>query len=358
MTRTVLLGVVVAASLVVSLLGMPAVLVFVFSCAALIPLAAVMGDATEEISVSRGPVVGGLLNATFGNATELLVAVAAIRAGGPLLEMVKASITGSIIGNLLLVLGAAIVAGGLRRQTMSLNVKSAAVMTSMMMLAVVGLVVPAVFAAVRPRASGALLEGLSLAVAAVLMLVYVLGLVFSLGTHRQVFVPCTVSNERADGPSLPRVGQWGTAGPVLKLAGATALVALESEWLTGAMSVLVRSLHLSPVFLGAVVIAVVGNAAEHVVAIKMARGGQLDLAFQVACGSSTQIALFVAPLLVFVSLLLGRPLNLLFTAFEVIAIVLSVVIVSTIASDGETNWFEGAQLLGVYGILCIAFYCL
>jgi Ca2+:H+ antiporter len=328
------------------------VITFVVGAGALIPLAAILGKATEEVAMRQGPAIGGLLNATFGNATELILAIMSIRAGGALLEMVKASITGSIIGNLLLVLGASIVAGGVRYKTMSINPRGAGMATSMMMLAVIGLVVPAVFARVKPEASSALLEQMSLAVAAILMLIYILGLIFSLGTHRHIFNPDDTSDETPEAP------EWSMTRAVAVLLICTALVVVESDIVVDAVQELIEAFHLSPLFLGAVVIAIVGNAAEHAVAIMVARRGHMELAFQIACGSSTQVALFVAPFLVFCSLLMGRPLNLLFTIFEVLSIVVSVVIVAMISSDGETNWFEGAQLLGVYAILCVAFYAL
>lgn len=327
--------------------------VFVLAAAAIIPLAGILGKATEEIAMRMGPAMGGLLNATFGNATELILAIISIRAGGPLLDMVKASITGSIIGNLLLVLGVAIVAGGMRYKTMAINPRAAGMSSAMMMLAVVGLVVPAVFAHVKPDANEVLLENMSLAVSAILMVVYVLGLVFAFGTHKHIFNPD--GNAEGEGGEAP---EWSLGVAWSVLLGATLLVVLESELLVGAVEHLIESLHLSPVFLGAVVIAIVGNAAEHAVAVMVARRGRMELAFQIACGSSTQIALFVAPFLVFVSLAMGQPMNLLFTVFEVLAILASVVLVSMISQDGETNWLEGTQLLAVYGILCVAFYYL
>lgn len=352
MTRSfIVTAIFIVLSVIAHLAHWSAMLMFVVAAAAIIPLAGILGKATEEVAMRQGPAIGGLLNATFGNATELILALMSIHAGGALLEMVKASITGSIVGNLLLVLGAAIVAGGLKYKTMAINPRSAGMATSQMMLAVIGLVVPAVFARVKPGASVQLLENLSLAVAAILMLMYVLGLIFSLGTHRHIF-----TIEEAEGES--QTPEWSMAKAITVLLVATGLVVLESDFLVDAVEQLIESLHLSPIFLGAVVIAIVGNAAEHAVAVMVARRGGMELAFQIACGSSTQVALFVAPFLVFASLLMGRPLNLLFTLFEVLAIVVSVVIVSMISADGETNWFEGAQLLGVYAILCVAFYYL
>lgn len=352
MRTYVITALLVVSSLVGHLVHADARLVFVLSAGAIIPLAGILGKATEEISMRQGPAVGGLLNATFGNATELILALVSIRAGGALLDMVKASITGAIIGNLLLVLGVAIVAGGLRYKSLSINPRAAGMASSMMMLAVVGLVVPAVFARVKPDANEVLLENMSLAVSAVLMLIYALGLVFAFGTHRHIFNPECGDDEEQEQP------EWSMAKAITVLLVVTGLVVMESELLVDAVQVLIEALHLSPVFLGAVVIAIVGNAAEHAVAVIVARRGRMELAFQIACGSSTQIALFVAPFLVFASLLMGQPINLLFTVFEVLSIIASVVLVSIISQDGETNWFEGAQLLAVYAILCVAFYYL
>lgn len=351
MRTYIVTGILVVLSIMAHFMHWDVKATFVISAAAIIPLAGILGKATEEIAMRLGPAMGGLLNATFGNATELILAIISIRAGGPLLEMVKASITGSIIGNLLLVLGLAIVAGGLRYPTMAINPRAAGMSSSMMMLAAVGLVVPATFAAVKPNANADLLENMSLAVAGILMLLYVLGLIFAFGTHKHIF------NAENDGEGGEEP-EWSMGKAWAVLIGVTLLVVMESEFLVGAVESLIESLHLSPVFLGAVIIAIVGNAAEHGVAVLVARRGRMELAFQIACGSSTQIALFVAPFLVFVSLAMGQPMNLLFHGFEVLAILASVFIVSMISQDGETNWLEGSQLLAVYGILCVAFYYL
>lgn len=335
-------------SIVSAAAHMPPAIVFVVSCAALVPLAGILGKATEEVAKRQGPAIGGLLNATFGNATELILALMALQKGGVLVDMVKASITGSIIGNLLLVLGAAIFAGGLRYKSLPIHPASAGMGSSMMLIAVIGLVVPAVFHAGKPDAHPTLLVNMSLLVAAVLMGIYMLGLLFSLGTHRHVF---TVEDEA-------EVPDWPMSRAIAVLLVATGLVVLESEIVVHAVERLVEAFNLSVVFLGAVVIAVVGNAAEHAVAIVVARKGKMDLAFQIASGSSAQVALFVAPFLVFAGWFMGKPMDLLFTPFEVAAVVVSVLIVNSITSDGETNWFEGVLLLGVYTILAVAFYYL
>lgn len=344
----VVAGILVILSLIASLAHAGPIPLFIISCVTLVPLAGILGKATEEVAKRQGPAIGGLLNATFGNATELILALMALQKGGALVEMVKASITGSIIGNLLLVLGAAIFFGGLRYKSLPLHPASAGMGSSMMLIAVIGLVVPAVYSAGKPNAHPTLLINLSLLVAGVLITVYLLGLLFSLVTHRHVF---TIEDE-------PEVPDWPLGRAVTVLLVATGLVIMESELLVHAVEQLVESFHLSVVFLGAVVVAIVGNAAEHAVAIIVARKGKMDLAFQIASGSSAQVALFVAPFLVFASYLMGKPMDLLFTPFEVAAVIVSVLIVNTITSDGETNWFEGVQLLGVYALLAVAFFYL
>ena len=348
MTTYISAAVLIILSLVAAVLHMAPALVFVISCAALIPLAGILGKATEEVAKRQGPAIGGLLNATFGNATELIVALMALTKGGVLVDMVKASITGSIIGNLLLVLGAAIFFGGLRYKSLTLHPAATGMGSSLMLIAVIGLVVPAVFHASKPDAHPVLLQNMSLLVAGVLMGVYLLGLLFSLKTHRHVF---TIEDE-------PEVPDWPLSRAVVVLLVTTALVVLQSEIVVHAVEQLVAVFNLSVVFLGAVVIAVVGNAAEHAVAILMARKGKMDLAFQIASGSSSQVALFVAPFLVFAGAVMGKPMDLLFTPFEVAAVVVSVLIVNAITADGETNWFEGVLLLGVYAILAVVFYYL
>jgi Ca2+:H+ antiporter len=320
----------------------PPLAVFLVSGVAVIPLAATMGEATETLARRTGPAVGGLLNATFGNAAELILAIVALRAG--LLDLVKASLTGSILGNLLLILGLSLVAGGTRRPVLTFNRTAAGMSAAMLLLAVVGLVMPALFAATHPVADAATTIHLSEGVAVVLGVTYAAGLVFSLVTHRELF------GAGAHG---------GGAGPgagkaVAVLAGATVLVALQSEILVHATEQVVVRLGWSEIFLGLMIIPLIGNAAEHATAVVAARKGDTDLALTIALGSSTQIALFVAPLLVLVGVLLGQPMQLVFTSFEIVALGLAALIVNVIALDGESHWFEGAQLLAVYAILAIA----
>ena len=336
--------VLVPAAIILDGVHASAALVF-FACAlAIIPLAHKMGLATEEVAARTGPTFGGLMNATFGNAAELIIGIFALRAG--LIDLVKASLTGSIIGNLLLILGLSITFGGLRYQTQSFNRQAAGMSASLLALATVGLVVPALFDSTHPRGSAVALERLSIAVAILLMAVYLLSLLFSLKTHRQLF--------RAEGEREPP--KWSLKRSLVTLAVATALIAWLSEILVAVTEETIAQLGVSEIFLGVIIIPLVGNAAEHGAAVMMAAKNKMDLAFSIAVGSSTQIALFVAPLFVFISLALGTPMNLAFTAFEVVAVALGVGVVTVISLDGESNWLEGAQLLAVYSILAAAFF--
>lgn len=332
-------------SWVLAWLGAPALAVFVACGIAILPLAAEMGTATEAVSARSGPAVGGLLNATFGNAAELIVAVVALRAG--LVGLVKASLVGSILGNLLLILGLSLVAGGLRRPTLTFNRTAAGTSGAMLLLAVAALVIPALFVLVHPAARPEETLRLSEGVAVVLVLTYGASLVFSLVTHRQLFGEGGGAHLQADAAYAPKVA-------LAILGVATAFVALESELLVRATETLVQRIGLSELFLGLIVIPLIGNAAEHATAVVVARRGQTDLALHIALGSSTQVALFVAPLLVGVGVLLGQPMSLVFTGFEVIALGFASLIVTVIALDGESNWFEGAQLLALYALVALA----
>ncbi len=319
---------------------------FAVSCLAIIPLAGVLGDATEELAGRMGPIGGGLLSGTLGNATELIIAILALRAGH--VEVVKASITGSIIGNLLLVLGLAIVAGGMRREKQSFERTNAGVNTSMLLLAVAGLVMPAVFdLAVHGSLSQeyADVQRLSLWTAGVLILTYFASFVFSFKTHKHLFV----AEDHSKGTMKQKTA-------VFLLVAATLLIAFASEVLVGQIEYATRALGLTELFVGVIVVAVVGNAAEHSAAVFAAMKNKMDLSLTIAVGSSVQIALLVAPVLVFASHALGHPMALVFNPFEIAATFLSVLIVAHIAADGETNWFEGAQLLALYVILAIAFF--
>ena len=337
------------------------VAVFVLAGLAIIPLAGILGQATERLASRFGAGVGGLLNATFGNAAELIISIAALRAG--LYDVVKASLTGSIIGNVLLVLGLAIVAGGARRERQTFDRAAAAVGSTLLALAAVGLVVPALFhlfaeraverAALDAASEAALEQGLSLEIAVVLFAAYLLSLWFSLRTHRHLYAG------QMHPPGAPTTRHRSAIHPGLTLLLATALIAWMSELLVGTVGAATVSLGLSPVFVGVIVVATVGNAAEHSTAVLVAMKNQMDLAFHVAIGSSIQIALFVAPLLVFLSHLMpAGPMDLRFTPLEVVAVAIAVAVVNLVAQDGESNWLEGTLLLAVYLILALAFYFL
>jgi len=334
-------------------------LVFGFAALAIVPLAGLMGEATERLAHRLGAGVGGLLNATFGNAAELIIALVALQRG--LYGVVKASLTGSIVGNALLVLGLACFVGGLGRERQRFDRAAASASATLLALAAIALVLPAMFhvvtqgAVARQTLSTArerLLErGLALEIAIVLFVVYALYLLFSLRTHRHLYA--------GSGHGRPAGPAGSPARSVITLLAATALIAWMSELLVGAVEAASHALGLTEVFVGVIVVAVIGNAAEHSTAVMAARKDQMDLAMNIAIGSSIQIALFVAPLLVFASHLMpGGPMNLTFSPFEVLAVGLAVGVVALVSHDGESNWLEGAMLLAVYLLLGIAFYFL
>jgi Ca2+:H+ antiporter len=347
-----LLLIFVPIAIVLEIMHVDPVWIFVASAAAIIPLAGLMGKATEHLAEHVGAGLGGLLNATFGNAAELIIAFMALRAG--LLDVVKASITGSIIGNVLLVLGLSVIAGGVKYQTQTFNRTAAGLGATLLALSAVGLVVPAIFHFVVRGNPNAHEQELSLEIAIVLFITYVLSLVFALKTHSHLYVgEATHEGEEALG-----VETWSQGKSVLVLLVATVFVALMSEFLVGAVEHTAHTFGMTGVFVGVIIVAIVGNAAEHSTAVLMAMKNKMDLAINIAVGSSIQIALFVAPVLVFAGYLVGQPMNLLFTTFEVVAVAISVGVVSLISMDGESNWMEGVQLLAVYVILAIAFYFL
>ena len=335
---------------------------FAFAALAIVPLAGMMGGATERIADRLGAGIGGLLNATFGNAAELIIALVALSRGYH--DVVKASLTGSIIGNVLLVLGVSIVAGGARREKQLFDRTSATAGSTLLALAAIGLIVPAMFhlatqaalhhAAITEAREMALEQNLSLEISVVLFIAYLLSLLFSLRTHRHLYRDQpreAAAGIRARDPQVRRA--------VVTLVVATALIAWMSEMLVGAVEEASHTLGLTRVFVGVIVVAIIGNAAEHSTAVLMAIKNRMDLALNIAIGSSIQIALFVAPLLVFVSYgTRGGPMDLRFSPFEVLAVFIAVGTVNLVAQDGESNWLEGALLLAVYLVLGIAFYFL
>jgi Ca2+:H+ antiporter len=331
--------------------------IFFAAALGIIPTAALMGIATEELAARSGPGIGGLLNVTFGNAPELIIALFALGSG--LHEVVKASIIGSILGNILLVLGGAMFVGGIGRDRQHFNATAANVQSLMLFLAAAALVMPAVFELVEgsglPSVAaervdyGSTVEHLSLAVAIVLIGVYVAGLLFSLKTHRAIFNP---PDEQAEETAF----NWSARRSVLMLAIAGVAVGVMSEVLVGSIADASESIGLSEFFIGAVVVAIVGNAAEHWVALLVAYKNKMNLAVNIAIGSSAQVALFVAPVLVLASFVLGPvPMPAVFNGFEVAAMLLAVLIANYVTHEGESTWFEGVQLLAVYLIFVLAF---
>jgi len=336
-------------------LGWAPPVIFLMACLAITPLAGLMGRSTEVLADKLGTGMGGLLNATFGNACELLIALSALKAG--LIDVVKASITGSIIGNVLLVMGAAMLAGGFKYKTQTFNRTAATTSSTLLALAAICLVVPAVFH-YYGRQSGQITPGeehnLALAIALVQFTVYLLSLYFSLATHKNLYV------REVDEEVEEAIGteHWGVKTSIIVLAVSTVLVALLAEMLVQQVEATAQAVGLTHMFIGVIVVAIIGNAAEHSTAILMAMKNKMDLGINIALGSSTQIALFVAPVIVFASFIIGRPMDLCFTEFEVMAVVVSVIILPFVTFDGECNWMEGVQLLAVYLILGATFFFL
>jgi Ca2+:H+ antiporter len=332
------------------------ILVFAAALLALLPLSASIGRATETLAERLGGGIGGLLNATFGNAAELIIGIFALREG--LIDLVKASLTGSIIGNILLVFGLSAFVGGLNRPVQRFNRTAAGLGTTMLLLSAIGLIVPAVFHYVARGAAPDL--KLDTEIAVVLLLTYCASLVFMFRTHRSLYSRPPEYDESGSA-AADDAGDSGkrVRGAVLALLAATAGVAVVSEVLVSAVSATARDLGMTELFVGVIIVALVGNAAEHYSAIVMAARDQMDAAISIAVGSSTQIALFVAPLLVLLSFVIGpRPMDLLFSVFELVAIAVAVLSIAFIAHDGETHWMEGVQLLAVYVILALGFFFL
>ena len=332
--------------------------IFICSALGVIPTAALMGQATEQLAARSGPGIGGFLNVTFGNAPEIIIALFALHEG--LQEVVKASLVGSILGNILLVMGAAMLVGGRKRERQTFDRTAANVQALMLMLAAAALAMPAIFQLVgggglpKPAAKsvdfGGDVEHLSIAVAVVLLITYFFGLLFSLKTHRGLFNPPGVAEEHEGEP-------WSVRKAVTMLAIAGIAVGVMSEILVGSITEASESIGLSPFFVGIIVVAIVGNAAEHWVAIYFAARDKMDLSVNIAIGSSAQIALFAAPVLVLVSLFLGPfPMALVFNGLELGALFLAILIAQAVTHEGESTWFEGFQLLSVYAVLGLTFY--
>ena len=351
------LGIFIPVAVVLEIVHASPVLIFSAAALAVIPTAAVMGEATEAIASRTGPGIGGLLNVTFGNAPELIIAFFALLEG--LQEVVKASIVGSIIGNILLVLGAAMLVGGWNRDKQEFSRTAATAQSAMLLLALAALILPAAFQLIHggglpgvgeERVNfGSDLEKLSFGVSIVLLLSYVGGLIFSLKTHRRVFNPFEEGGEEEH--------HWSTRTAVIALAVSAVLVGLMSEILVGSISEASEDIGLSEFFVGVFIVAIVGNAAEHWVAVLVAAKDKMDLAVNIAIGSSAQIALFVAPVLVLASFVVGpEPMALVFNGYELGALLFAVLIANFLTQDGESNWFEGVQLLALYAVFGLVFY--
>lgn len=327
-------------------------LIFLSAALAILPLAGLMGQATEQLAVRLGSTVGGLLNATFGNATELIIAFFALSAGK--LEVVKASIVGSVLGNLLLVMGLAVLLGGLKYPQQRFNVRSAGTVASLLTVSVLALMIPTIFDLTARRAAPAdivrLDVNVSEAAAFVLLLLYLGYLYFTLRTHRDLLSTADEGHDEHDGPL------WSVSRAVGLLLAATVAVAFMSEFLVGTLDEATASLGLSEFFVGLILIPIIGNAAEHAAAVLFALRNKMDLSMTISLGSTVQVALLVAPLLVLAGLVVGQPMNLVVTPLELVAVGAGVVIANSVARDGETNWFEGLLLLGVYVILAFAVF--
>ncbi len=334
-------------TLTAQLLGWPPVAVFALAALGIVPLASYIGEATEDLAAYTNPRIGALLNATLGNAAELIITITAVQAG--LLELVKASITGSIIGNLLLVLGFAMAVGGARYGTQKFNKRNASRNAILLVLAVITLIVPSVFSQTISQTGNGNVEALSIGVAVIMLLLYGLGLFDASRTQE---TPLSYKLPRSEEPAR------ALSQSVIILILSTLGVAWLSEALVHVAEAVITGLGVSEFFLGIILVPLIGNVAEHLVSVQMALKNKMDLSTEIAISSSLQIALFVAPLLVFISLLLGHPLQLIFNQFELLALLTAVVIAALVSSDGESTWLEGAGLLAIYLILGLAFFLL
>lgn len=347
-------------AIVAELLGWNPLLVFIFSGLAMVPLAGLMGESTEALAVHTGPRLGGLLNATLGNAAELIITVMAIREGilNPainehMLELVRASLTGSVMGNILLVLGLSVLIGGLRHGTQKFDRTHAGTNATMLLLAVAALVIPSIFSHSIEVVNHDAVEYLSLGVAGVMILLYVLALVHQLRNP---------SNHTVEDDEYSAAEQeaphWSVPKALIVLLIATAAIVWMSELLVGTVEHVVLEIGITEFFLGIIIVPLIGNVAEHLVAVTVAAKNKMELSLAISVGSSLQIALFVAPLLVFISLLMGNPLTLVFNQFELIALMAATLIAGLVSLDGESNWLEGAMLLAIYVIIALAFFWL
>jgi Ca2+:H+ antiporter len=335
--------------------GADHLVLFAVAIVALVPLAKLIGDSTEHLAVHYGATVGSLLNVTFGNAAEIIIAVVAINAG--LFDLVKASITGSILGNILLIFGLSIVAAGFKHKEQRFNRENVGFQSSMLFLAIIGLAVPTILASTMMASSPAdqaKVQVLSDALAIILLAVYILGIVFTFFTHKHLFVPPPVEDGQQE--IEEHHSQWSKKKSFILLAASMVGVIVVSEILVGSVEATGKQLGFGELFVGAVIVGIVGNAAEHSSAIMLARKNKIELSIGIAAGSGTQIALFVVPILVIAGIAMGQPFTLVFTLFELATIFLAAIILNLIVHDGKSNWFEGMMLTAVYLIIAIGFF--
>jgi len=332
-------------TVVASAMSLPSVIVLVLACLGLVPFAGLIGRATDSISEHVGPTLGGLINATFGNAPELIIGVLAVRAG--LLDVVKATITGSIISNILLVLGMSMLVGGVNRGEQVFNKNTASSSATLLTFMAICLIVPSMALGSGDHPARAV--NLSIVLSCILLVLYALGLFFSLGTHKHLFVPESSSEDGgAD-------AEWSVKKALAVLLFATLAVVFLSEQIVNTVESAASSMHISPVFIGVILLAIVGNAAEHYSAVAMARKNKMDLSINIALGSALQIAMVVAPVMVLAGVAFGQPMTLLFSLLEIGSVVASITVLKLVVEDGKSNWLEGAALLSLYGVLATCF---
>ena len=342
------------------------IIIFVIAAIALIPLAKLIGDSTEHLSIHYGASLGSLLNVTFGNAAEIIIAIVAINAG--LLDLVKASISGAILGNILLIFGLSILAGGFKYKEQFFNRENTGLQSSMLFLAIIGLAVPTVLANTVNLADvgGGVNVGnqvsvqiLSDILAFLLLAVYIAGIIFTFFTHKHVFTQPVSSEhhqEEEEKNKENHITHWSKKKSFLLLGLSMAGVIVVSEILVGSVEATTEEFGFGELFVGAIIVGIVGNAAEHSSAIILARKGKIDLSIGIAAGSGTQIALFVVPILVIAGIIMNKPFTLVFTLFELATIFLAAIILNLISNDGKSNWFEGIMLTVVYIIIAIGFF--
>jgi len=337
-----------------------ATLIFIVSILALIPLAKLIGDSTEHLASHYGSTVGSLLNVTFGNAAEIIIGIIAISAG--LIDLVKASIIGAILGNIMLIFGLSMIVGGFRHKEQSFNRENAGLQSSMIFLSIIGLAIPTLLAITtfQPQSvNGEVkIQLLSDSLAIILLGVYMAGIIFTFVTHKYLFTSTEYSNENDNTLSSLSLKHWSKKKSFLILGLSMLGVVVVSEVLVGSVEETGEKLGFGEMFVGAIIVGIVGNAAEHSSAILLARKGKIDLSIGIAAGSGTQIALFVVPILVFGGIALGQPFTLEFTIYELVTLFLAAIILNLIAHDGKSNWFEGVMLTAVYIIIALGFYFL